>query len=400
VLASGFLDAARRAVRGGRRRRGIIAVLSALTLAAGVAAGAAWHYALNADQQHDIALSRQLANDSLSLDATDPVEARQLAVAAWRVSPTTQASNALVTLVTEQERNGELPAVGNEITTRIYTPSGVDGVAFSPDGWLLASVNAYGYIRVWNLTTGSLVTAPWTTTLFSPSLTAGNPWQLAISPDDRSLVTADPDGNVQLWQVADGRLIRTLAKTQRFGPPSMVAFSADGAQLAIKVASQILLWDQFTGVLTKHSLDRFATGGSQGTITGLTYTTQGDLLISVESGEHLRVWDMTADRMIGKALRIRTSGRYIYSTSTRTAIDSGGTLLASFTPGNSDIQLWTAAAGRQIRLPISTDRPGGVTGMAFSPNGYFSPAPLEPDPSGCGARPPAAFASWPGQGRT
>ena len=36
--------------------------------------------------------------------------ARRLAVAAWRVFPTDQASSAMTTLLTEQQQNGILPA--------------------------------------------------------------------------------------------------------------------------------------------------------------------------------------------------------------------------------------------------------------------------------------------------
>jgi len=66
----------------------VIAGLLALTLTALTAAGIAVHNAANATRQHDIALSRQLAAESLNIDPTDPVTARQLAVAAWRVFPT------------------------------------------------------------------------------------------------------------------------------------------------------------------------------------------------------------------------------------------------------------------------------------------------------------------------
>ena len=77
----------------------MIGGLLALTLTALTAAGIAVHNATNATREHAIALSRQLAAESLSLDPGDPVTARRLAVAAWRVYPTDQASAAMTTLL-------------------------------------------------------------------------------------------------------------------------------------------------------------------------------------------------------------------------------------------------------------------------------------------------------------
>ena len=128
----------------------MIAGLLALTMTAVTAAGIAVYNAANANRQHAIALSRQLAADSLSLDADNPVTARRLAAAAWHVYPTDQARTAMTTLVTEQQDNGALPAAS----------TGVLGVAFSPDGKLLASADGNGYVQLWDPVTGHSVGSP------------------------------------------------------------------------------------------------------------------------------------------------------------------------------------------------------------------------------------------------
>jgi len=122
-----------------RKRQAAIAGLLALTLTALTAAGIAVRNAASASRQHAIALSRQLAAESLNIDGTNPVIARQLAVAAWAVFPTGQAATAITTLLAEQQQQGMLPA----------DPSTVSGVAFSPGGTLLASGAADGTVRLW-----------------------------------------------------------------------------------------------------------------------------------------------------------------------------------------------------------------------------------------------------------
>jgi Novel STAND NTPase 1 len=102
-----------------RRRQAVIAGLLALTLTAVTAAGiavrnatTATRNAASASRQHALALSRQLAAESLNIDGSDPVTARRLAVAAWAVSPTSQAASAITTLLAEQQQQGMLPPAG------------------------------------------------------------------------------------------------------------------------------------------------------------------------------------------------------------------------------------------------------------------------------------------------
>ena len=100
-----FLNASNRAHRRTvRRRQAVIAGLLVLTLTALTAAGIAARDAANASRQQTIALSRELAAESLATDSSDPMTARRLAVAAWRIFPTAQARSVMTTLLAEQQQ--------------------------------------------------------------------------------------------------------------------------------------------------------------------------------------------------------------------------------------------------------------------------------------------------------
>jgi hypothetical protein len=160
ATSQAFLGAAHHAAsRGTLRRRAVIAGLLALTViavsAAGIAVNAAAdasRQAANASRQHAIALSRELAAESLAADSANPLTARRLAVAAWRVFPTGQAGSALASLLMEQQQRGILH--GNPAN------AGVRVVSFSPDGKLLAASYGDGTVRLWNPATQQAVGAP------------------------------------------------------------------------------------------------------------------------------------------------------------------------------------------------------------------------------------------------
>ncbi|MCA1224224.1 WD40 repeat domain-containing protein, partial [Streptomyces sp. 8L] len=334
--ATEFLQAAHRTARRGTylRHAGIVSLVM-VTAIATVFAVFAYRNAADASRQHAVALSRQLAAESLSIKATDPVTARRLAAAAWHASPTKQADDVMVQLLTEQQRNGMLPAS----TDPVY------GVAFSPDGSLLATGNDDGTVRLWNPVTRKPVGGP------LPSGGAGPVHEVAFSPVGSLLAAAHEDGTVRLWNPVTRKPVGGPLPSSGAGPVLGVAFSRDGSLLATgNDDGTVRLWNPGT---RKPVGDPLPSGGA-GPVVGVAFSRDGSLLATAHDDGTVRLWNPGTRKPVGDPLPSGGAGPVV-----GVAFSRDGSLLAT---GNDDgtVRLWNPGTRKPVGDPLPSGGAGPV----------------------------------------
>ena len=239
------------------------------------------------------------------------------------------------------------------------------GEAISPDGRLLAVSYANGQVWLWNAATGQVVrviNADHQTSGFS--IGGGyNVWGVAFSPDGKLLATADGDWNTRVWNAATGQLLFTLKASQLSDDGvGGVAFSPDGKTLAAADGSgAVQLWN----LATRRSI---ATFGQIGPLTAiakevndLAFSPDGRYLAATDWGGDTWMWNLDTGRLVLNHAPGDSAGNGAI------AFSPDSSLLAD-TDGDGTVQLWRTAtalpAGQSLQ---GNSTAGGVGDIAFSP---------------------------------
>jgi WD40 repeat protein/basic membrane lipoprotein Med (substrate-binding protein (PBP1-ABC) superfamily)/DNA-binding SARP family transcriptional activator len=310
------------------------------------------------------------------------------------------------------------------------------GVAYSPDGSLVASASQDGTARLWDANTGEQIRefsghgAPVKDVSFDPTgkylATGGNDglvtiWDLSIGEEIRRLSGAtywvqmirfspngeriaaagSVDGTVLIWEAASGERLHTLTGHSDWALG--LAFNSDGSRLV--TTSQdgtAIVWDANTGeqlqVLT----------ANQGWVTNASFSPDGERLVTCGQDGTAKVWAtdaweqlytlaglsdlVTACQFSPDGKRLATSSwdgtAMIWDLANQEPLitlggHSGKVNGAAFSPdgtrlatGGEDgtVRLWNVSLQRELlTIPVA----GGLTDLAFSPDGKRVAAGLE-----------------------
>ena len=244
----------------------------------------------------------------------------------------------------------------------------VNGVGFSPNGRLLATIGYDSSARLWDVATGEAVH-----TLVGPKKGHFHlgVQALAFSPNGTLLATAGPGASARLWSVPTGAPVRTLTsptpKDVVMNQVNGVAFSPDGTLLAtVGNDGTARLWTVATGALVRTLI------AHRDNAECVAFSPDGTLLATGGADNSVRLWDMTSGGVVHTLTCPAPTARLLTSEVTEVAFSPDGTLLVAIqkTTTQSGVRLWDAATGQTVGTYIGAPDPhGSIRGLAFSPNG-------------------------------
>jgi WD40 repeat protein/serine/threonine protein kinase len=250
-------------------------------------------------------------------------------------------------------------ATGKELTRHADRTRLVWEAALAPDGQTAAIISSVDdVVWLYDVTTGQL-----RRTLKG----SGKPRGLAFSPDGRLLATGGNDKVVKLWDVRSGQEVGTFGGHKE--SVLSVTFTRDGKSLAagcgqwrrrdLPVPVEVKVWDLATG----QARATFAIAA--GSVRALAFRPDGKYLASA-SGDTIRVWDLASGKEVATmhdyaqdvvALAFSPDGKRLASGSTPDLGRGGG------------VKLWDPAIGQEV-LALGGPADSAAV-LAFSADGRY-----------------------------
>ncbi len=351
----------------------------------------------DAEQQAQIAFSRELAAAALNNLDSDPERSVLLAVQAMREARTQEAEEALHQAIPNLRVAQTLVGHEDDIASVAFSPDGAqlltasyDGTArvwdvhtgqelmnifghensadialFSPDGTFIVTGAGDGVVRVIDAATGELRRV---LTGHRDSPNAYDPGEpnwvdtISISPDSKIIATGSSDGTARLWDAATGaeRQILTIPDENIVGIRK-VEFSPDGTWLAMWGVDQPIEHHVIQIVdLESGDIPHTLVGTPEQRVGNFAISPDGSRMLigdGTDTGEVVRLWDLEAAAELAR-----------YPVGEHNDLDfspDGSLFMTNALDGGAHI--WDIETGDEVlRLSGHHDR---VWVVAFSPDG-------------------------------
>jgi WD40 repeat protein len=237
-------------------------------------------------------------------------------------------------------------------TTIAQSSSSIISTAWSPNAQMIVTSGSSGLLKVWNATTGSLIT--------NITGLSGNVRSVSWSPDSTKIVSGGDDGIVHIWNAVTGQSVANLV-----GHTAGILFvdwSPDGSKIASVTADENLnlrTWDATSYQLIKTL--------RVGDVQAVKWSPNSSKLAIVNTNVGVIVLDAT--------LNISTLDLINYLVGPNSSIAGNAGSVAWRTDGNAiavsyldgKIYIWNVITNQQIS--VLQGHTGWVGSLSWSPDG-------------------------------